>query len=384
MPGVKLVAWWSILLVLLVATNAAAQGAGTQSFQISGRDSDGATYQGTLELSGDHVRRRVRVGQRWVTHAGTGALSQQDGWLQLDAQVSPSGAGLGMASALGEAAPAPRETARLSVRVWTAEGRVEARLEADGYTADDQGQSAASEAEQGRLHDLEREVRSDLPAHARLHLSIEVDSSGNRLEEDALLRHDQSGSEATRTWERLRLNGDELNVAGITERLRVGASWQAGWELLDRSGGERRVRKRLESSQVARSLQSNIPARVFFAPQPVRVGEEWTIATQALQTAYKIDRLDPASSRARGRLVAVEPGADGPRYQVEIQLDLAPESIQGIALEPGARFQVSHTLTQSRTRHEIVSAGRLTGVTSKGQKLDERLKNRFRVLSLGE
>lgn len=370
------------LSALLGASRAEAQ-----TFHISGRDSDGATYQGTLEVSGGQVRRRVQLGGRQVTHTGTGQPIEKDGLLRLDAQVAAPGAGGGMASALGGEPVARRATARLSVRIWTAEGRVEAHLEAEGYRADDQGRSAAAAApasEEG-LHDLGREVRSDLPAHARLHLAIDVDSSGTRLTEEVLLRHDQAGGEVSRAYERLRLNGEELNASGISERLRAGASWEAGWELLERSGGERKVRKRLESSQVARNLQANVPARVLFPARAVRVGEEWAIEPQAVQAVFKIDRFDPARSRARGRLVSVAPSEDGPRYELEFQFDLGPESIQGFALEPGARLQVSQTMTQSRTRHEVVSSGRLTGVLSRGgQRLDERLQNRFRVASLGE
>lgn len=374
---------WVVSVALALLT---ASGVEAQSFQISGRDSDGATYQGTLEVSGAHVQRRVQIGQRWVTHTGTGQLSQAEGVLRLDAQVSPPAPTGGMTSALLGGQPAsPRETARLTVRIWPAEGRVEARLEAEGYSADDRGRSGPAQASAAGLHDLDREVRSDLPTHARLHLSIDVDSSGKRVSEEVLLRHEQSGSEVRRTYERLRLNGEELDPSGIAERLRAGVSWQAGWELLDRAGGERKVRKRLEGSQVARHLQANIPARVLFPAHAVRVGEEWTIEPQAVQAVFKIDRFDPARSRARGRLVSVEPSEDGPRYQLEFQFDLGPESIQGYALEPGARLQVSQTMTQSRTRHEVVSSGRLTAVLSRGgQQLDERLKNRFSATDLGQ
>lgn len=347
-------------------------------FAIEGADSAGARYTGTLELRGDQVLRRVRVGEQWLEHRGRVEVSQEGAVLRLRGRLAPQGETTGLAGALGGAA-APGDALALSLTVWREEGRLEGRLEAPGWAAEERGTLEV------RRFDLRREVRSELPADARLLLAVVADAGSIHLDEEGVLRHQEAGGEVRRSWERLRLGAEEVDVRGVVERLRVpAAGWERGYELVQRSGGERAARKRVEGSFVTTILQWNAPVSVFFAERPVAPGESWSIDPSSLRALYKVDRMDLAASRAQARLVAVEDSPDGPRYRVAVRVELATLMTQGVELEPGSVFRVEHELTQSRTRHEIVSVGRLQGRQRRGPALDQRVRTRFEVTSLGQ
>lgn len=348
-------------------------------FAIEGTDSAGVRYTGTLELRGDQVRRRVRVGEQWLEHRGRASLSEEGAVLRLQGRLAPQGEAVGLAGALGGGGAATGEELALSLTVFREEGRLEGRLESPGWSAVERGTLEA------RRFDLRREVRSELPADARLHLSVVVDAGSTQLDEEGELRHQETGAEVRRSWERLRVGGAEVDVRGVVERLRApAAGWEGGYELVERSGGERAARKRLEGSFLTTVLQCNAPVGVFFAERPVAPGESWSVDPESLRALYKVDRLDPAASRAQARLIAVEDSPDGPRYRVAMRVELAVLTTQGVELEPGSVFRVEHELTQSRTRHEIVSVGRLQGRQRRGPALDQRVRTRFEVTSLGQ